>query len=312
MEGRDEFERRFALYPEKPDGCLTSTEEITAAIIEAGGQPQTRIETGQMKISRGKEVPATRAAKKDDLIEQLLLIKPDALIWSRIEAEYMAENEGKMFITADQLLRIEKAGRMIEDDPNLRKAFSGGYAEVSLFWRCPKTGVPMKARADYLKVKALVDLKSYANQQGLTPERAIGKAIASNRYALQPSVYYEGVAEVRRMVREGSGTVKVCGDHTPAETEAMMEWALRWAAHDERAEPTQFLFVFQMTGKAPITRGLWWPRAGTHKIVADNIVEQSKRKFRLAAEQFGTDTWLDIAPIYDLNDDDVPGYWADI
>jgi hypothetical protein len=42
---------------------------------------------------------------------------------------------------------------MIERHEELSKAFSRGHAEVSLFWYCPKTGVPMKMRVDYLKLK---------------------------------------------------------------------------------------------------------------------------------------------------------------
>jgi hypothetical protein len=38
--------------------------------------------------------------------------------------------------------------------PKFSTLFKGGYAEVTLMiWHCEKTGVPMKARVDYLKIK---------------------------------------------------------------------------------------------------------------------------------------------------------------
>jgi hypothetical protein len=87
--------------------------------------------------------------------------------------------------------------------PEVRHAFRDGYPEVVLIWHCPKTGVPMKARVDYLKLKAIVDLKSIANQRERSLENAIRFEIASYNYNVQPAVYSEGVEAVRKLVREG-------------------------------------------------------------------------------------------------------------
>jgi hypothetical protein len=64
--------------------------------------------------------------------------------------------------------------------------------------------------------------------------------------------------------------------------------------------------VFQQKGDAPITRGVFYPLAGTTHMITCDIVLSVKRKFRTFSETFGTDPWLDTAPIYTIADEDIP------
>jgi len=283
LEGRETFEERFAVYLDKRDypDALTTDDEIRAALKEAGERPAS--------------------GNKPDRIKQLLDVDPTAQIWDVMTDQHLAANAGKAMIGRDQWQRLEIAAYMIDRDPELSKAFSGGHPEVSLFWHCPTNGVPMKARVDYLKIRAMVDLKSFGNQRERSIERAIAYEIASYHYNIQPSVYFEGASEVRKLVRKHGASV-VHGLDDPA-------WALQWAKH---AEPDKWLFVFQQKGPAPVTRGLWYPRGGTIKTITDEIINQQKRKFRTYAEAFGVEPWLDIAPIYDLADEDIPPFAAEI
>jgi hypothetical protein len=106
---------------------------------------------------------------------------------------------------------------------------------------------------------------------------------------------------VRKLVRNhGASVVHGLDDPT---------WALLWAKH---AEPDKWLWVFQQKGPAPVTRGLWYPRGGIIKTLTDEIVARQKRKFRQFAEAFGTAPWLDIQPIYDLADEDIPPFATEI
>lgn len=320
LEGSAAFDHRYCVgldRKEYPD-CLESTDEIKAAILKAGEKPVTRVETGDFAPDpkTGEPKALTRAAKKEDWIAQLLEVEPNAQIWAVIQEEFSHLNGGKTFISADAYKRLSIAAAMIEGDDELSKAFSGGHPEVALFWYCPKTGVPMKCKVDYLKIRMMVDLKTFANKFDMNPERAIAREIANHKYNLQPSVYFEGADVVRQLVREhGASVIHTCGlteEMTLEDQERHyqhVQWAMKWAQHRERDE---WLWVFQQKGLAPVTRGLFYPRGGTTKMLSDDIVSIQKKRFRKFAETYGTDPWLDLAPIYDIADEDIPQYSTEI
>jgi hypothetical protein len=300
MEGAEEFSRRFAveLSPEECADALESTDQIKAAILAAEEKPFSKVPD---KLPDGSDY--MRSAKKDDWIAQLLDIDPDAKILAVMNEKHRAANAGKSFISREAYEQIEIAARMVEHDPEIRHAFKDGYAEVTLIWNCPRTGVPMKARVDYLKLRAIVDLKSIGNQRERSLENAIRFEIASYHYNVQPSVYFEGVREVRKLVKDETARIHFYDSDCPVDQmTAAVEWVEKWAAQTE----TEWLWVFQQKGDAPVTRGVFYPLSGTTKMVTDDIVLQQKRRFRTFSETFGVDPWLDVRPIYDLADEDLP------
>jgi hypothetical protein len=311
MEGAEEFGRRFAveLAPEDCEGALVHTDEIKAAIANAGEKPVAKV-PDKLPDGQGDYM---RSAKKADWIAQLLLIDENAKILDVLNEQHRAKHRGKLFISAEAHQQIEIAARMIEHDPEVRHAFRDGYPEVVLIWHCPKTGVPMKARADYLKLKAIVDLKSIANQRERSLENAIRFEIASYNYNVQPAVYSEGVDAVRKLVREGKARIALWlpglghmhGPTIPAE---YIHWTERWAKETE----CQWLWVFQQKGDAPVTRGVFYPLGGTTAMLTNDIVRREKKRFRQFSETFGCDPWLDVRPIYDLADEDVPASATEI
>lgn len=308
MEGAEEFSRRFAveLSPAECEGALESTDQIKAAIVDAGAKPFAKVP--DYMPDTGAEY--MRAAKKWDWIEQLLDIDPTAKILAVMNDQHREANDGKSFISREVYEQIEIAARMVEHDPEIRHAFKDGYPEVVLIWNCPKTGVPMKARLDYLKLKAIVDLKSIGNQRERSLENAIRFEVASYHYNVQPSVYTEGVREVRRLLGPGGGgciDIRTEG-LTPEQSKDRLEFARKWADQTD----AEWLWVFQQKGDAPVTRGVFYPLAGTTKMVTDDIVLKQKRRFRQFSETFGVDPWLDVRPIYDLADEDLPQSATDI
>ena len=66
----------------------------------------------------------------------------------------------------------------------------------------------MKARLDYIKMQALVDLKSFSNMQSKPVQRAIDMAIATRKYYIPVVVYLEAIAAAKAMmVKRGQGCV---------------------------------------------------------------------------------------------------------
>jgi len=311
MEGIDAFNARFAveLTEEECEDALESTDQIKQAINEAGYKPSAKVPD----FMPGSTETYMRAAKKDDWIRQLLDINPEAKILAEINRLHREEHFGKAFISAEAYDQIEIAAKMIEADPEVRHAFTGGHAEVVLIWFCPRTGVPCKARVDYLKPKACVDLKTVANQRGASIERAIALEVASYKYQIQPSFYVEGVEQVRKLVREGGATISLHlggGSYMFGDTvhQELRDWTLSWA----RQEECEWLWVFQQKGDAPITRGVFYPLRGSTRSVTDQQVLKQKERFRQFSETYGTDPWLDVKPIYDMADEDLPPWATEI
>jgi hypothetical protein len=299
LEGVSAFALRFAIALDKADypNALVTLDDIKAAFPD-GVKP------------RGKS--------KGEVLEHLRTFDATVETWDEIKAEHEAANAGRCFISARQHREIEIAAAMIEKDPHLCTLLQGGQPEVSLFWYCPKTGVPKKARVDYLKIKAMVDLKTIANQKEQSIENAIRFDIANRRYAIQPSHYFQGAAEVRKLVRErGTAAVHVWphqpGDDLTLEAQERVlqldQWAEKWASHQR---PDEWVWLFQQKGIAPIARGLFYPRGGTTKMLCDDICSMMSRRFREFCEKHGTDIWVDSKPIYDLADEDLPNWSTEI
>lgn len=306
LEGREEYARRFAceLTPEECKGALESTDEIKAAILKAGHKPHAKV-TDQMPDGSGA---FSRTARKEDWILQLLEIDPKARILSKMREEHRGIHDGKAFIPHDAHAQIEIAAKMIEADPEIRRAFMGGYPEVTLIWYCAETGVPMKARVDYLQIKAAVDLKSIKFEGGMSMERALARAIASYSYNFQPAVYLEGIQAVRRLVAANGGAVCNIESGEPDE-DKILSWLEKWGA--ETPEP-KWLFVFQAKGIAPITRACFYPTGGTTHMITCDMVKTAKRRFKKFSETFGVEPWVDVQSIYDLSDEDLPPWATEI
>ena len=250
-------------------------------------------------------VPATlddgteylRPATKDDLAEQLLALDPEALIWDKVFAANRRAHEGKAYLAPRDARRIEIAARMIESDPEVAKAFTGGQAEASLFWFDPATGAPCKARVDYLKMNAYVDLKTFGLKSERPVERAIDYEIASRKHYIAVCHYGDGIAEVRDLIRKRGEEVIYGGDK---------EWVLKWAKSDS----AEALFVFQASGPAPITRGRILGK-GTVHTVTHSKVRSLREQYVACVQNFGTLPWVDAAPIRHTNDEDVPLFGTD-
>lgn len=273
LEGKRAFWDRFAvaLDPKDYPNALRTADDLKEALKALGE-----------KIS----------GSKPDLIERLLAADPTAEIWDRLVKEHAARNDGRQFITADQMKRIEIAAAMIENHPQLCKAFTGGYAEVTIIWTHPATGVPMKARLDYLKSSAICDLKTFSNQRAMPIDRALYMAMTNNRYYIQAAVYHAAVDAALEHIKAG----RVHGD-------VDRDWLKRLCKPDDR----QFLFVFQQTGAAPVARGKLFPRAGVMdigRIQARTAIDE----FARCISTFGTDPWIDTTEISVFDDEGFPAY----
>lgn len=300
VEGPAVFDRRYAVALDKDalrndaakNGvpfCVT-TADLRKAITDAGGVP--------------------KGTAKDPLIDQLLSFVPTAVVWDRAVAAHLEANAGKLMISPKLYRRIAIANAMILGDPQLQGAFRGGHAEVAIFWFCPKTGCPMKAKLDYLKMNHLIDLKSFGNMMNKPVQRAIDMAISNQKYFIPVVVYLEAIAAAKEMVKAYQKKVvrqcKVESDGTTVFHEAdpaTVKWCWDWA---HQPEP-EVIFIFQQTGVAPVTRGRKMG-TGTTYVVTLGAVQFLKKKWVRCATAYGVDPWVDFEPVTITEDESLT--WA--
>jgi hypothetical protein len=322
--------KHFETVPVKPQGKTKQDfidqladlgEKHGEPVALDGDVPTLKARIGEFKepqpvkpVSRVTEVREDgsewqRPAVKDDLANQLLALDPDALVWEKMLAAHREANPGKQFIDAKTERRVRIASRMILAHPEITQAVKGGYPEVSIFYYCPETGVPVKVRMDYLKMRMVVDLKSFNNSAEKPIDRAIEQAIASRKYNMQHALYEEAVMQARKMVREmGCDAINLPLDIENATGLAMQNWCLKWA---NQMDPPAWLFIFQQTGTAPVTRGKLMPR-GTVFSVTRSRITALKREWAECAKTFGTDPWVDVVPIDEIEDEAIPLYATEI
>lgn len=275
-EGRAAFLASFApeVDPKDHPTALRTLDEIKEAIEAHGEKP------------KGK--------RKDDFIHQLHTLAPGTPIWGDIIGEHAEKHDGKTMLPADLMRRIEISAAMIEKHPDLRKAFTGGYPEVSIFWTDPEFGIPMKARLDYLKRAAVVDLKTFENMNGMPIDKAIARTIANYKYHIQAKLYLEAVRQAKRLIREG----KVFGEVDPAFLDAL-----------QKSDGHTFLFVFQQKGVAPIARGVILPSLTLD--MGQVEIDDAKRRYAECRETFGPDPWIDASPVREFDSTEFPAYLGD-
>jgi hypothetical protein len=296
LEGQEEFEKRFYVEPDKADylGLIETDDQLRKAIADFDEKP--------------------RSGNKPQRVEQLLELWPDAPIWDALQEQAARLNRGKTAIKAIWWKRFEIAGRLIDENDELVPLVSEGYSEVGLFWHCPRTGIPKKARFDRLHIGGAVDVKTFANMHRKSLKRAIPKAIGDEKYPFQRSHYLEGAQVVRALVRQGIEAVHHSTKETfTPEEQAInveqLEFAKAWAAHQE---PDWWRWLFVQKGDAPSVMAVELPTDGMLREQFDILCEDASAVIREMAEQFGNEPWAQKFEIWQMEDNMIPAYCMEI
>jgi len=206
------------------------------------------------------------------------------------------ESSGRIPIKFDDYERILLANATVRANPHLADAFTNGTPEVSVFWT-GQNGIRKKARIDYLRIKASVDLKTAANEKDVDFKIACRNAIANFRYDIQTEHYNDGRQALRQFVREG----RVFGDHD-------QEWLARVAEQDAWTSP----IVFLQSKGAPI---VWATTISpNNRMILDHArfaIERAEQNYIEWMERFGRDTaWILVDPLEELDLSDLPPWFA--
>lgn len=240
-------------------------------------------------------------------------------IWSVLQADWEDERGDRQPIAAKYWRQIERDIQRIADNPEIAEKLGGGFAEVSVFWTDPATGIPMKARFDKLKPDYFLDLKSFQNPQGKPVNRCIIDQIMYNRYYIQAR-FYQRAVEAIKALDLGSGGYK----WHPLQARLVEDIKTRTVPH-------RCFYLFQEKGGVPnlLLReiGLEGPPTGHDwnsigadydgpmaqtvlAIKADVEINHAIKLYQQAIEAYGTEQpWYPFDMVDQYGDDDFPEFF---
>lgn len=291
LEGAEAFQARYAVAPQIAD------------------YPEA-IDGGADLKARSKELGLPVSGTIAELCKRIREKDPDAVLWPEIVAEFeeKAGAEGKIIIKAKLADEISRQVRIVEMHPGTEKALRGGHCEVSIFWLDKETGVPMKARIDYLKARAAVEMKTFTNPFGKPIDAAIASSVANNKYFVDAIVRLEAVEIAKAMYRE-HGPECLFGEAPSAE----------WLEAFANPVPHAFVFLFLEAGEVPNVRvrefkqresakgdeNLYWAKGHA-------MFRQGVELYRQMLDHYGPDLpWVDPQPMRAFLDTDFPLYALD-
>lgn len=293
FEGRAAFEGRFYFPLDKADypGLLVTVDDMAEYLKSA---------LTDDKIKTPK--------KKADIIEFITAnFKSPPPIWDLLTAEHEADNEGKESISRDVEDNIEIQAVVMANHLDVSKLLVGGVPEVSIFWTCTDTGIPMKSRIDYIAPTYAVDLKNFANPLGKPVRRAIVTAMANGRSHIQCSMYLEAIDRAiefafKRQCQWRGGDDDLSRGNVEDFTK---ELGKAETGHHH------FVFVFYQTTGAPLVRAIDFPREIGTADIGRITISMAKDSFLANFHRYGEGRWFDNEPLDRFDDDEFPYYMTD-
>lgn len=207
-----------------------------------------------------------------------------------------AAQGGMIALGARAYDNIAISSTMISRNRVLASALIGGLNEVSIFWRCEATGIPLKARLDCLKPRGVGDLKSLANRMEKSFPQACLDSIATYRYDSQASHYMTARALIPRFVAEG----KVFGNGYDQDylkkVAAEKEYAWQWVWWQAEGAPITYSRV--LSPKNPMLEN------------GAVMIRRAKENFLKYTEHYGREPWVLEEPATELYQEELPGWYA--
>ena len=241
------------------------------------------------------------SGNKDTLEKRVLAADPTAPVWSEIERRAEVQASGRIVLDPQTYDEIVVSSAFITKNPSCAKAFTNGYPEVSVFYTVGEMYVDghgnwpvrCKARFDYVKYRAVVDLKSIRPWNKMKEfDVAINDAISGYGYDVQAAHYCNARDRMADLIREG----KVYGQVEQAWLHRFLELS---------REEYDFIWIFYQADGAPISRGVEFRKSDDYAIAAANDVSRALERYRRYMSVFGTLQWVDVQPRRRLTGEDL-------
>ncbi len=249
------------------------------------------------------------SGSKRDLIARIRAAGfDDVQVWDEIAND--GAESGKEPVTKEQLADLEFARRMLA--PAL-PFITGGFPEVSIFWTHGASGVQLKARLDYLKVKRISDLKIFQNAMDFPIDEGVRRELDGRRMHLQGLMYLAAFEEAAEFFKRG----KVFG--LPDDPDAQKKTMARLKEIFDAGMP-DFSFIFQL-GSAPFEVRVRHFQQREGRNTSENVYWSNARNtlrtaietFKRYRDHYGRDAWHSLDAIEkNISDDDMKwSIWDD-
>lgn len=257
----EHFDDRYVASPTPPADLITTRDQLRMAIEEITGRactlPKSAAHLDHVMEARRHGVTGLREDWEFDRIE---------LVNGREELSR------RWMSTLNLINKMMDMPRADYENKSLREVvLTNGMSEVSIFW-VDETGVRLKARFDYLRVKAVVDVKTYAARDDQEIIEAFWSAVARWGHDMQAEHYQDARAQIPGLVERGL----VSGDHDPV-------WLKKVADYTKR--PTWVWLAVQTVGMPEVDE-LRFP-AEMISAAAAYQVQMAKENFRQYRDRFG-------------------------
>ena len=278
----ERFHERYALkltLEERP-GALVTADDMKA-FLTSHGLPKS-------------------AKKKQDLVDRIVASGLPVVFWDEEVAKHAALHTGKTLLDAEESQLVQRAAAVLAADPFAKVLLTGGAPEVSFFVRDPETGVMLKARMDYVKPTATVDLKTFSNSRGKPTDKVVFDSILYESYYIQ-CVFYHQIRDLARQ-QYAAGEIQAHGLVSEA-------WLKGFVENDRHA----FGFVFIESDDPFDLRIVQLTQAealgGQRNVYWNAAALQIEDKIQLYAEclkKYGDQPWREPRPPHVLQDTDLP------
>jgi hypothetical protein len=180
-----------------------------------------------------------------------------------------------LYLSSVEYDKIKAAVSDIMDVPKAAAYFDQGYPEVSFFWRDRQTGVPLRARLDYLRTFGAIDFKRVKGTGPFT----IGQAVKAQGLDIQNFLYLEAIKAGRDWLRKMT--------RKEFEAYAAREGvALDWLTAFMMEEDLMFRFLFQRSTPPYI----WKIRELDSDVLIEgaNATFEAMKRYNEGLARFGT------------------------
>ena len=167
----NQFEARYApaLDASMIDGCLVTVGDLRAWAEGHG-----------FKLKGGL---------KADLIQQVQAATPDVPIFDVLQARHAEETAGKIVLKQDDWQRVLDCAASLLSEPRFTEILEDGQAEVPMFATELESGVPLKARMDWVSDAYTLDVKTFSQKRECSIDQSVNNAIWYEGYHKQAYTY---------------------------------------------------------------------------------------------------------------------------
>ncbi len=244
---------------------------------------------GDALRARCEELGLKKSGSILELCGRILEADPAAQLLPVLKAKYDEAAAGRTPVPPDIAKKVDLRAKIVQNHTQAMNAFKGGFSEVSLFWTGPDQ-IRRKCRIDYLKTRAIVDLKTFSNPFRKPLDVAVAHSMANERYHIS-AVWYSWAVDQIKGLLETNGwdrCIRRFGDaDVPGE-----DWIENFT--DARHE---FFFVFVESGDVPnVVLRKFTSHNIDHSVTmhwnaATAAIKHALSLFEECQRKFGTNPW---------------------